>query len=90
MEPVPRRQAGAGEGGSLDKVQVGGHGDEALFVEGAVLAKRAVERAAETGLEGNVVERAANVAGIEECNDIVAHLEAPGLLSHRHDGAGAI
>jgi hypothetical protein len=45
--------------------------DEAGFVEDAVFAEGAIESAAETGTESLVVERAGDVALVEESYDLV-------------------
>jgi hypothetical protein len=47
------------------------HGDEAGFVEDAVLAESAVKGAAEASSEGLVVQGARDVALVEEGDDLV-------------------
>lgn len=76
VQTVPRGEGRAGEGGALQEVEVGGHVDKALLVVGAVLAQRAVENSADASGHAVAVQRAAQVALVEEGQDFVALLEA--------------
>jgi hypothetical protein len=71
VECVPRGERGAGECGGFEEVEVRGHGHEALFREGGVFAEGAVDGAAEACGEGFGVERAGDVALVEEGDDFV-------------------
>lgn len=43
VEGVPSGQGSAGEGAGFEEVEVGGHVDEALLIEGAILAEGTVD-----------------------------------------------
>ena len=72
------------------EVEVGGDGDEAGFVEGAVFAEGAVDDAAEAGGEGGWVEGSRLVALVEERNDFVAWFEESYAGPGGDDCAGAV
>jgi hypothetical protein len=67
-----------------------GHGDETLLVKGTDGAEGAVNNTTETGLDAEVVERTADVALVEEGDDLVAGLEAGDVLADGEDGTGTI
>lgn len=90
VKTVPGSETGAGEGGSLVEVEVGGHGDKTLLVKGTDGAEGSVGNTAEAGLDAQLVERAADVALVEEGDDLVAGLEAGDVLADGEDGTGAI
>lgn len=75
VKGVPGGEAGAGEGCGFDVVEVGGFVDEALFVVGAVLPECAVYYSSYAALEGVLVERAGDVALVEECDDFISFFE---------------
>jgi hypothetical protein len=60
----------------LQEVEVGGHGDEALLVEGAVLLQGAIDSAADAGGDAVEVQTAGEMLLVEEGEDSVALLEA--------------
>lgn len=64
--------------------------DKALLVEGAVLAQSAVEGAAETGAGALKIERAGNVALVEERGNLVAHREARHARADGDDLTGTV
>jgi hypothetical protein len=76
VQTVPRSEARADERAALQEIEVGGHGHEALLVVGAVLLQGAVDGAADAGADALEVERAREVALVEEGEDFVALLEA--------------
>lgn len=90
VETVPGGQTGAGESGSLVELETLGHGDETLFVKSTDGAEGTVNDTTETGLDAEVVERAANVALVEEGDDLVAGLEAGDVLADGEDGTGTV
>jgi hypothetical protein len=61
-----------------------------VLVEDAVLAQRAVDAAAEAGLDGLEVEGAGEVALVEEGDDFGAGGEARYLRADGDDFAGAV
>jgi hypothetical protein len=71
VQRVPGRQTGAAEGAGLEEVEVRGGGYETLLAEDAVVAEGAVDGTTETGGKGGTVKRAAEVALVEEGNDLV-------------------
>jgi hypothetical protein len=72
------------------EVEVRGHGDKAVLIEGTDGAEGSVSYTAETGLDAELVERSANVALVEESDDLVAGTEAGDVLADGEDSAGAI
>lgn len=60
------------------------------LVKGAILPERAVKTAAEACGQRDVVERASDVTLVEECDDLIAGLEARDVLADRDDRAGAV
>jgi len=90
VERVPRRQPGARQRGRLEKVEVRRHVHETLVAKSTILPQRAVNGAAETRPQGGLVERSANVSGVEERDDLVALPEALHILADGDDRAGAV
>jgi hypothetical protein len=90
VKTVPRSKTRADKSAALQEVEVGRHGDEALLVESAVLLESAINGAANAGLDGDVVERAREVALVEEGEDFVALLEAGHAGADGFDHTGAV
>lgn len=90
VETVPGGQTGTGESGSLVELKALGHGDKTLLVEGTDGTEGTVNDTTETGLDAEVVERTADVALVEEGDDLVAGLEAGDILADSENGTGAI
>jgi hypothetical protein len=90
VQTVPRSQTGAHERAALQEIEVGGHGDEAVLVVGAVLLKGAVDGAADSRADALEVERAREVALVEEGEDFVALLEARDAGADGFDYTGAV
>jgi hypothetical protein len=90
VKAVPSRETRADESAALQKVEVGGHADEALLVEGAVLLQGAVDGAADAGADALEVERACQVALVKEGEDFVALLESCDAGADGFDYTGAV
>ena len=90
VQTVPGSETSAGESSSLVEVEVRGHGDKAVLIEGTDGAEGSVSYTTETGLDAELVERSANVALVEESDDLVAGTEAGDVLADGEDSAGAI
>ncbi len=90
VEGVPGRQRGAGQRRGLEGGQGGRPVHEALLVEGADGAERAVKGTAEAGRVVDGVDGPANVLLVEERDDLVAGLEARDVPADGEDGAGAV
>ena len=76
VKSVPRRETGAGESAALQEIEVGGHADEALLVEGAVLPESAIDGATHASADAVQVQGACEVTLVKESEDLVAFLEA--------------
>lgn len=90
VKTVPGSETSAGEGSSLVEVEVRGHGDKTVLIEGTDGAESSVGYTTETGLDAELVERSADVALVEESDDLVAGTEAGDVLADGEDSAGAI
>ena len=90
IKTIPRSKARADKSAALQEIEVGRHGDEALLVESAVLLEGAINGAADAGLDGDVIERAREVALVEESEDFVALLEAGHAGADGFDHTGAV
>lgn len=90
VKTVPGGKARADERAALQEIEVGGHGHEALLVVGAVLLQGAVDGAADAGADALEVERAREVALVEEGEDFVALLEASHAGADGFDYARAV
>lgn len=90
VKAVPSGQTGACERAALQEVEVGGHADETLLVESAVLLKGAINGSTDTGGDTVVVERAGDVGLVEEGEDLVALLETGHARADFLDDTGAI
>jgi hypothetical protein len=90
VQTVPRSQTGAHERAALQEVEVRRHGDEAVLVVGAVLLQGAVDGAADARADALEVERAREVALVEEGEDFVALLEARDAGADGFDYTGTI
>jgi hypothetical protein len=90
VKAVPRSQTGADERAALQEVEVGRHGDEAVLVVGAVLLQGAVDGAADARADALEVERAREVALVEEGEDFVALLEARDAGADGFDYTGTV
>lgn len=76
VQAVPRREAGTAESAALQEVEVRGHGDETLLVEGAVLLQGAVDGAADAGGHAVEIQTTGQMTLVEERENFVALLEA--------------
>lgn len=90
VETVPGGQTGAGESSSLVELETLGHRDKTLLVKGTDGTEGTVNDTTETGLNAEVVEGAADMALVEEGDDLVAGLEASDVLADSEDGTGTI
>jgi hypothetical protein len=72
------------------EVEVRGHGDETVLIESTDGAESSVSYTTETGLDAELVERTADVALVEESDNLVAGAEAGDVLADGEDSAGAI
>jgi hypothetical protein len=90
VETVPGGQTGAGKGSGLVELKTLGHGDKTLLVESTDGSEGTVDDTTETGLDGEVVERTADVALVEKGDDLVAGLEAGDVLADGENGTGTI
>ena len=90
VQTVPGGEARADERAALQEIEVGRHGHEALLVVGAVLLQGAVDGAADAGADALEVERACEVALVEEGEDFVALLEAGHAGADGFDYARAV
>ena len=90
VETVPGGQTGAGKSSGLVEVKTLGHGNKTVLVESTDGSEGTVNDTTETGLDGEVVERTADVALVEEGDDLVAGLEAGDVLADGEDGTGTI
>ena len=90
IQRIPRRQPGTGQRGALQEVQALRHGHEAVLVEDAVLAQRAVEGAAQTRHDGLGRQGPRDVALVEERADLVALGEAGDFGADGVDDARAV
>ena len=90
VKTVPGGQTGAGKSSGLVELKALGHGDKTLLIESTDGSEGTVDDTTETGLDGEVVERTADVALVEEGDDLVAGLEAGNVLADGEDGTGTI
>lgn len=90
IQGVPAGQGRARQGAGLEEVQIGGRADEAVLVEDAVLAQRAVNDTAEARLRGTEVDGVKLVALVEQRHDPVAFLPFRDLGADLDDYAGAV
>jgi hypothetical protein len=90
VQAVPRGETGTCEGAALQEVEVGGHADESLLVESAILLQGSVDGAADAGRYAVEVERAGKMGLVEEGQDFVALLEASYASTDFFDDTSAI
>jgi len=76
VQAVPCSKTGASQGAALQEVEVGGHGDEALLAVGAILLESTIDGATNASSHGLVVQRASEMALVEQSEHLVALLEA--------------
>ena len=81
---------GAGERGALEEAEALGEGHKAILVKGADGAQGTVDDTAQAGGGGGEVEVAADVALVEQGDDLVAGLETPHMLADGDDLASAV
>lgn len=90
VKTVPGGQSGARKGSTLQEVEVGGHGNETLLVEGAILLQRTVDGAADAGGHAVEVKRAGEMGLVEESEDLVTLLETSHARADLFDDTGAV
>lgn len=90
VQTVPGSETSAGKSSSLVEVEVRGHGDKTVLVKGTDGAESSVSYTTKTGLDAELVERTADVALVEESDDLVTGAEAGDVLADGEDSAGAI
>lgn len=82
VETVPGGQTSAGEGSTLDEVEVAGKRNKTLLVVDTVLLERTVDDTTSSSGDRVVVKRTGNVALVELGDDLVADLEAVDVLAN--------
>lgn len=82
VETVPGGQTSAGEGSTLDEVEVAGKRNKTLLVVDTILLKRTVDDTTSSSGDRVVVKRTGNVALVELGDDLVADLEAVDVLAN--------
>lgn len=82
VETVPGGQTSAGEGSTLDEVEVAGKRNKTLLVVDTILLERTVDDTTSSSGDRVVVKRTGNVALVELGDDLVADLEAVDVLAN--------
>jgi hypothetical protein len=90
VQAVPGSETGAGQGAALEEVEVGRHGDETLLAVGAILLEGTVNGAANASSNGLVVQRAGEMALVEQSEHLVALLEAGHAGADSLDDTGSV
>jgi hypothetical protein len=90
VQAVPCGETGAGQGATLQEVEVRGHGDKALLAVGTILLQGTINGAAGAGANGVVVERASQMALVEQSKHFVALLEAGHARADRLDYTSSV
>lgn len=90
VQAVPCSETGTGQGAALQEIEVGRHGDETLLAVGAILLEGTINGAANASSHGVVVQRASEVALVEQSKHLVALLEAGDARADSLDDTGSV